>query len=218
MKIRKLIVFITLVLISSMILGNVYAENDTTKVIDIRQTSSCGKWISDIDATLKSYSDPYEEGEAVYVIDKVMVGNDNYLKCLTDHGVRYILQDLTEPCETDMLLSSALRKNSRVEIKKTAKSKTKSRSGKHSRKVRITCYCKACNGNWGTQTASGVRAYVGGCAIQGVPFGTIVHTSYGDFKVIDRPGGSRVLDIYIGDYEKCHCSSAGYYGWETVTW
>lgn len=206
------------------------ANLDIAEVVETRKTVQDGEWLVSIVNNISLESETYEANEAIYVLDRVedlVYGNGHgtvsttYLKCYTKYGERYIPFAVTEdydylpkPMPKQVVSSSGSSSGS----SEPAKSSSSSGSGSHSKKVRITAYCKACNGGGGTQTASGVRAYVGGCAVKGIPFGTTVHTSYGDFVVIDRPGGSNICDIYIGDYDTCHCSSAGYHGTEVITW
>lgn len=202
------------------------ANLDIADVVETRKAVQDGEWLVSIISNISLEGETYQENEVVYVLERendLVYGNGHgtvtttYLKCYTKYGVRYLPLGVTE--DYDYLPKPIKTTTTKSSGSGGAPAKVKSSgSGSHSKKVRITAYCKACNGGGGTHTASGVRAYVGGCAMKGVPFGTVVHTSYGDFTVIDRPGGSNILDIYIGDYDRCHCSGAGYHGTEVVTW
>lgn len=206
------------------------ANLDIAEVVETRKTVQDGEWLVSIINDITLEGETYEANEAIYVLDTeedLTYGNGHgtvsttYLKCYTKYGVRYLPMAVTE--DFDYLPKPIPKKvsssgSSRGSTSSAPAQTSSSGGGSHSKKVRITAYCKACNGGGGTQTASGVKAYVGGCAMKGVPFGTVVHTTYGDFTVIDRPGGSNILDIYIGDYDSCHCSSAGYHGTQVVTW
>lgn len=202
------------------------ANLDIKEVVATRKAVQSGEWLVSIANNISLEGETYDKDEVVYVLDtkdQLVYGNGHgtgtieYLQCYTEYGVRYIPLVVTEdynylpPPKPKVKASSG-------GTSATPQKSESSGGGSHSKKVRITAYCKACNGGGGTHTASGVKAYVGGCAMKGVPFGTVVHTSYGDFTVMDRPGGSNILDIYIGDYDSCHCSGAGYHGSEVVTW
>lgn len=197
---------------------------DIAEVKETRQTVQNGNWVASLVNDITFESEKYEKGDIIYVLgtkEDNIYGHGGthtnvYLECYTQYGIRYIPIEVTE--DYDYLPKPQPKKVTSNNGVAASESSSSSGSGSHSKKVRITAYCKACNGGGGTHTASGVKAYVGGCAMKGVPFGTVVHTSYGDFTVMDRPGGSNILDIYIGDYDSCHCSGAGYHGTEVVTW
>lgn len=83
---------------------------------------------------------------------------------------------------------------------------------------RLTCYCSACNEPKGsTATASG--------AVASAEYTVAVHRELynqfrgriieigdlGEFKIQDKHGkGKQVIDIYIGDFEKCRCTRDEY--------
>jgi hypothetical protein len=83
---------------------------------------------------------------------------------------------------------------------------------------KITCYCSACNSPKGSrETASGETATAGvTVAVHSSKYKKnqlITIDGIGDRKIQDKHGnGPNVIDVYVGECQKCSCSSHPYSG------
>ena len=85
-------------------------------------------------------------------------------------------------------------------------------------KYKITCYCSACNSPPGSrETASGAKATAGVTVAvhpsKYVKNKVINIEGIGERKIQDKHGNStNVIDVYIGEFKKCPCSSHPFSG------
>lgn len=143
------------------------------------------------------------DGDYIYVLgeeDTVNIeGVDyTYLKInLKDGQVGYIWSELTtypKPIYVAPKTSSA------------GNDIVNSNSGGYQISKEVTAYCSACDKSG--VTASGKPLAWGRVASNDFPIGTRLYVpNYGDCVVEDRMRDGGKVDVYIGDYEHCQCSS-----------
>lgn len=162
----------------------------------------------------------YKASDKVQILELSEINSEYWVKCDTNYGLRYISINNLDNFE---VVEDKQEKSSKKQNKSEKNTDTVTIEGKHSRTVRVTAYCKACNGGGGLQTASGKRPRaLKTCAMNGVPLGTVIHLEKYNLDLIvnDRTGSKNKnhVDIYIGDYDRCRCSKAGYHGKDVAIW
>ena len=216
------------------VIGDVtyHAECDIQEVSEIRYIAEDSTKVRTQPITSMLPQATMNKDSVIYMIDIVESVNNTdevqWAKCIVDNTAEIYYIDFEDTKAVSEVGSGYVQPVPQVSYESSSNGGSSSNSvnpstpvnngGGNSRTIKITAYCSQCNSPRGSnQTASGSGAYIGSCAMKGLPFGTVVHTPYGDFVVEDRPGND-VLDIYVGDTGSCNCSSAGYHGVHTVTW